>query len=278
MTSNGIPHQARNVRRYRSLFDGFDTGLYTLPAEAVAARDGLVRLSDELTAARAVDMTQAENAYLRALIDAARSGETLPDVAQVRVADEANGDYNRRTGLLARALDQADSEVDALLASLSDLILREHLAPAVNEVMKGVRAAAEVLPEDIRPEALLRAADKARRAYLTLDDLAARYDGVRRAASPLRMRTPAEMDNRGDFSELRNFDELTVGMNLQMGGPRPWPTETAGRLLWYARHGGQVWLPTVREQDDRYREVHKEALAQQAQNRHRVSAAQHAFG
>ncbi|MFD1366931.1 hypothetical protein [Actinoplanes sichuanensis] len=278
MPSTDIPNRARNHRRHARLFDGADTGLYTLPAELLAARDGLVRLSAELAVAPPSDRGADQARYVTALMDAATAGEPLPTLDELTAADRRNRQYDRRSELLVEAIDRADSALELLVNDLGDRIIRDHLAPVVDDIMKGVTAAAGALPDDTSADTILRASDKARKAWLGLDDLAARYEAVRAAAVSVRRNTPAEWDHRGDFSELHNFHELTAGLNIQIGGPRPWPTKTSDRLLWYARNNGRVWMPTVAEQDARYREVHKDALDAMAENRARVSAARHAFG
>jgi hypothetical protein len=279
MTTDHIPYKAKNLRRYRALFDGVDSHLFTAPAAMLTARDGILRIAAELEDVTRPDLTTAEAEHLERVITAAQGpGSALPPVDALLDVEAALARADRQTGLLTRALELADNRFASLVQDIGDVIIREHLRPAVEDVMAGIAKASKALPDDPSAEAILRGSDAARKAWLSLSDLAARYEAVRRSASPLRQLTPAEWDHRGDFTELHNFDELTRGLNIQVAGPRPWPTDTAGRLLYYARNGGRVWLPTVAEQDARYREVHKDALAKQEGIRARQMAAQQAFG
>ena len=225
MTSTTIPHQARNLRRAGALIEGADAHLYTLPADILTARDGIVRLAAELDQPAPLDATAVENRYVTALVDAALAATDLPDASGVLDADRELAAYGRRAALLQRAIEQADAAFDSLIAGLSDTVIHDHLGPAVAEVMLGIVAAAQALPEDISAETILRASDKARKAWLSLDDLAARYDAIRRGATPLRLRTPAEWDHRGERErEGRDRPEP----------PRPHP-EASVRSEWRRR-------------------------------------------
>lgn len=274
-----IPHQARNLRRHRALLDGADAGLYTLPPEVLDQRTAVMRLGDALASSDGPDPATAETDYLAELITAAKaSKKALPDCAPVLDAEHAAAKATRRGLLLARAVELADAELGGLVADSGDRIIREHLAPVVAEVVTGIATVAPALPDDPTAEILLRAPEEARQAWFTLADLAHRYDAVRRAAAGVRRAEQPEWDTRGDFSELRNFNDVTAGYNIQLGGPRPWPTDTALRLLWYVRNGAEVWLPTITEQDTRYREVHREAIDQVAEGRQRAATVRGVFG
>lgn len=274
-----IPHQAKNLRRHRALLDGADAGLYTLPAELIDQRTAIMRLGDELATTSGPDPAAAEGDHLAALIAAAKTGrKTLPDCAPVLDAEAAAGRAQRRVLLLSRAIELADAELGGIVTDTGDDIIRQHLAPAVADVMTAVTAASGALPAEVTADAVLRADDAARRAWLELADHAARYDAVRRAATSVRRIEQPEWDTRGDFSELHNFNEVTAGYTVQIGGPRPWPTDTGQRLLWYVRNGGRVWLPTIAEQDARYREVHRERIEQVQQSRAAALSVRHSFG
>jgi hypothetical protein len=162
---------------------------------------------------------------------------------------------------------------------LAVTVVREHLAPAVEQTMAGVVAAEKLLPADLSAEKLLREPEETRQAWFALADLAARYDGIRAAAAAVRRADEQpQYDTTGRFAELRNAHELLAGYNLAPGSPRPWPTDTAGRLLWYVRRGGQVWLPTVEQMDARFHEVYREEIEQQRTNFHNLMAVRQAFG
>lgn len=276
-----IPHYARNLRRHAVLFEGATAGLYTLPADLLSQRAAIMRLIAEQDAITGPDVPAIETEHVAALIAAAKSGrKTLPDSTTVHDAEANVAHADRRSALLIRAVESADTELGGIVTDQGDRIIRDHLAPAIVEVMTGVTAAAELLPVDASPETLLRAPEEARQAWFTVGDLAARYDAVRRAAAAARRNDDQpQYDTRGDFAELYNFHEITAGMNIQIGGARPWPTDsTASRLLWYVRHGGEVWLPTTAQMDQRYHSVHKGKIDQMAENRARLGAARAAFG
>lgn len=275
------PQRARNLRRLADLYAGHAAGLYTLPAELVNQRTGIVRLSEEMHAAVAgrPNVAAIETAHVAELKAAATAGaKRLPPATVVLDATAGAVATDQRVRILQRALEESDNALGSLAQDLADITVTDHLAPAIAAVFADVRATSDVLPEDPNAEALLRSTDEARQAWFGLGDLAARYDAIRKAAHAIRVNLEGPTwDTRGDFSELKNFDTVTEGMVIQPGGPRPWPADTAGRLLWFARHGGDVWLPTIAQMDQRYYDVNKEAIENQRRSAHNTAASRAAF-
>lgn len=247
---------ARTLSQLRNTFSAHADGIVTLPTDLLALQAGIQRLTDEATAP-IPSAASAENAYLTAVVDAACTGaRKLPDVAQLLEQERAAAVAERRGQILREAVERADHRLGAYVRDYGDDVITEHLAPAVDAVWLEVKACVAKLPDgDLDAERILRAGPDAREAWLDLSGLVGRYQRIRDAAAPLRRLEQPQRDTRGDFGELRNFDELTAGYHIQVAGPRPWPTEagqTTARLVWYARHGADVWLPTVAQQDQRH--------------------------
>jgi hypothetical protein len=258
-----IPHNARNTRRLGALFDGHRARAYALPADLDAARRAVLRLGEEVQKIEHPNVGDAERRHIDGLVAAAAAGEELPDVAAVVAVDQAAAAAGRQVRLLGQAIEAADAHLGGVVEDLAEHILTECLHPAAVDVMAQVSKAAKVLPDDPSPETLLRASDAARAAWFSLGDLGARYGLIRNAAGALHRANASQSqhDTDGRYAEIRNYDEVTGGAPVMPGGERPWPVDLAQRLLWFARHGADVWVPTVAQRDARFAEVHPDIVA-----------------
>jgi hypothetical protein len=259
-----IPHLARNLRRLAPLFDGHAAGHWQLPDDLTAARGGILRLDDEQLVVVVPDAGRAEADHLEALVASAKTADKdLPDSRGLTTTDTEAAYATRRKRLLALAVELADSQLGTLATDNADSLITGPLSAAVAEVMTAVAKGSKQLPDDPTPERLLREPEAIRRAWFAVEDATARYDAIRRAAAGLRRNgEQPKWDTLGNFAELHNYHEVTKGLHLIVGGPRPWPDTTTGRLLWYARNNGKVWLPTLAQMDARYYEVHGDKIRQ----------------
>lgn len=87
---------------------------------------------------------------------------------------------------------------------------------------------------------------------------------------PTHVLAKREAGSRGDdwtsLSRIRNLDELWphwrnpgLAQRVNIDGTKdraePWPNDQTQRLLWFRRHGAQLWIPRLTELDALFREL-----------------------
>jgi hypothetical protein len=145
---------------------------------------------------------------------------------------------------------------DLLFGTPAELIISDHLRPALAEVIEEVAALVPKLEgRDVEnAQGFLRAPETAREAFGRLSDLSYRYSALRdaqRAAGRL-LDGPA-IDKGQKYAELR--DPEAVGVAVMHGNarvvPQPIPEHRLARLIWIATVArDQAWMPLPAEQDE----------------------------
>jgi hypothetical protein len=130
-----------------------------------------------------------------------------------------------------------------------DLILGQHLHPALLETLERVQQIAPILEGHALTEAaMVDAPPKVRSAYFDLQGLADRHTAIRYAQSRLLVDGSAVWP----FDLMRNasefWDNAVVGWLSRFQFPwRPWPADRLDQLLWFARPEVRCWVPTNAE-------------------------------
>lgn len=122
--------------------------------------------------------------------------------------------------------------------------------------------------------AMLEEPDDVRAAIVRVHSIMGPYHALRTMWADLRG-TP-EQENSGHYgppvgdpqgirsplAEVRNIDQIVPGWKTAgtFGGTSwPWPSEAAHvKLGWLLDNGGQLWLPTRREQDEVWQQLHQQ--------------------
>lgn len=241
------------MKRLNNLFAGFDADAFTLPADVVAARTRAERTKAELAKPDRAPRAPAVRAEIRdAVLDAIDRGDELPDPTPIVEADVYDRAVGELQAMLNEIAERAEDSVVARVQRNGEVIIVEHLRPAVADVMEQVIACAAALAGyDIAdPEAIMTAPIKVRDAYRELRGLADRYRHIRMAQAIVGdVAGGARVDVQGTFSELRNLPDVHPNY-ARPGAPKPWPDDERGRLLWLATSDAQVWMPTPYEQDE----------------------------
>lgn len=255
-----------NLNRIRPVYDGFDSGFYSLPTEMLAARSGVAVLRDAYAAAITVsskaDPRDVRTRLAETLGDAARADGTLPAgwIGEYRDAVTAQVDRSAEVDILSDAVEDAESvQVQVALGSVRELII-DHLRPALEEVLAAVKDRASITP--LVPwdaPSKLATADKGVRETFALVEVAAvRYAAIRSAQTSLRIATgrPADNDAWNLLSEVRNLPALWPNHAWQVAGNRPpWPETPTARLVWLASEEVETWLPLPSEVEAAYAEI-----------------------
>lgn len=246
----------------QALFEPADRGEWTLPDELVRYRDTAVRLGaafDQLQPPRDIIDVQAE------VIAAAKRADdpvTL-DVTVLLDHERDMAEYDQRSNILRIAWEQAQQDLNATIHELADQVIIGHLQPALTKLWahatKQVNTLADVNVDST--DSLLSASDKQRRAWLDLDDTAARYARLRLAWDRIRTGQP-QYDGRSDHAEYetgrcRIWPESMNNAKFSLDPTPPWPTDPRQKLVWMVRNSHTPWLPTIQQQDDAWMTTHR---------------------
>lgn len=260
------------IRPWQTLFEAHDQNVFELPGDVLKLRAAVGRLDDELATVRASrpDPAAAERQAVDAAKAAAASRKAFAATG-LREVREATADHDSLVHVLDRARAELAGELAALIVDSAPQIVTEHLRPVHDRLAAQFEQAAAVLPDPATVDAMMRASDQARQAWLDLDAAVIAYHRVRDAAARLNRQAPVVNDTHGEFALMRNVRD--VWPDWQVGRPPPWthadPRQT---ILWLVRHGAQLWLPTSAEQDAAWHEAHGVALEQAVQGRRQLAA------
>lgn len=261
------------LNRLGSVFTGAASGAYTLPDAVTAAQQRLAALNaaEPPVTPRSLDDVRA--ALVADMVSAADHGTSYPTadtLLEVRREVDAHTLWLEAIGA-ARA--QASGNLSGITNDCADLIVSQHLRPALLEVLTLTRAAAaDTAGTDDTADALLSMPAKARNGWATLSAQAQRYDAIRNAQRVLQAGR-CEHDSADEFLEMQNLKGLWPSWGSNMAGTAPWPMTTPrARLGWLLTHQAVLWLPTVAERDDLWDATYRETAArirhQHAQEAH----------
>ncbi len=236
--------------KWQPMFDDRAAKLHDLPAELLAAHRAVERLTAELapTDADRPDVAAVERRCVDDFRAAALASNAWPDVTRIREARTAADDHDLRRQVLDRAQARAAGDVLDLIHDHADTIVTDYLRPVHDRLVTAFEAAAKVIPEAPTTDALMRAPDKVRKAWLSLDDTTAQHARLVSTAARLGRLNPVEHDTSSEFASLRNLKDIWP--EFQVGRTPPWdsPDLRLTRLA-IIRAGGQMWLPTSAERD-----------------------------
>jgi hypothetical protein len=260
--------------RFRPLFDGAAAGHYSLPGDLVDELDLVRRLEARQADREPPAAPDARQALADAILAAVRADKPLPSAAGYLKALDADHAVQERAAVYAEVLEARTAALETRLVASAVEIIRDHLAPALAEVLREARLPAEALqPFGTDPANLIHAPADVRAAFGVLTDLAARYSAIRAARSVFRRELTPSHDAAGIFGELRNLPDVHPDYRSQEA-PKPWPADAVGRLVWLVTSAAEPWCPTPEEQDARWLEV----FGAQANARAAGAAAAKMFG
>jgi hypothetical protein len=183
------------------------------------------------------------------MAEAFRKGDALPDAGPLVEAEADQRAWELRRQMLDDLLEQTETHLVSVTLGGADRIIVDHLRPALEQVVDQARAATAACPAD-NAQALLLAGEMARKAWVELETLTARYGAIRTARDALvRVAGPPQKDFNGQFAEMRNLADLVPAGRLRPGMPMPWPDDSRGRFVWLLRNGAELHMPTPAEQD-----------------------------
>lgn len=237
----------------QKLYEGYDAGHYTLPAEVLKAREtyrGVEAMPWPKPPRNAWETVQDVTVET---VDAIHNGTKLPDVQRIEDARQAERIYQDALDMMTGCLDLAAQRAEQTLREHSMAILTDHLRPAHDDTWETYRAAHRTLQEygETEPRRLLSAPSKVRKASDTCDLMADRYEAIRDGASDLRIKCGLQCadDPRNKYAAVRNYHQLQPS-RMALARPAWHGMSTRHYLDWMAQHGGQLWLPTPDEQRD----------------------------
>lgn len=264
-----------------ALFEPATRGEWTLPPQLIEARAVLARVSDALASVQEPPSPEEPlSAAVRATL--AADDPSTVDLSSVLSHPQRVAEYDARVSTLRTAQQQADAELSGLLSD------------CYSEIIAYVRAAAEQLWSKITEtvatlgdvdttdsNTLLRSPDRVRKAWLLLEDLAAKYGRTRQAIDRLQLHAgiSLEHDVQGDHGEFQAGLCTVIGPQwrpspVSPAPRRPWPdNDPRGRLVWLVRHDLRPWWPTVSQRDQAWLACHREGYEamQQQQQRHHLA-------
>jgi len=258
---------------YTRLFPAYDGGHFDLPPEVITARTAYDRLS-ALAVPETADPWDIRRDLTDATVDAfLTSAEALPNCSGMEDARRAQQNTADMLDVRRDALEVLKARV---LSSVNPAdVLTKHLAPAHDETITELRNAWALLDAHYAKGGSPYAMPKATAtAAQSVDGLIVRYEAIRFARADLAIRChyQPEVDIDGEFSVISNAEELWTRPRHRniTGGRAPWAgMGTTERLRYLLGQGGTVWLPTPAEQDNRFRTVYAEQMAQAAEQRER---------
>ncbi len=268
------------LRPLGALFTGCDAGIHPLPADVVDLRRALAHLADTPTP-EVVDERALHASLVAAAVAAAHCGDGPPDVTPLVNAGSARALADARRRVLDEATSAVAGELRDAIVDGAEAILGDYLRPAFNELVAELKAAcAAFTPYGDAAPALLRAPDKARKAFAGLGDLSARWSALRKSRAALaNAGYTAQADEFGLFALVRNADSFTDMTRARpmskIADGLPW-RELAGTdyHLWFGTHPeAELWLPTAAEQDAAWSAVFGARIAAQNLSQQRAAMA-----
>lgn len=242
------------------------------------------RLTDAFTVADRLVQTIAADTYDRAaertalwtkVRDAGHDPQKkMPDLeAFAKAAAREKGHTEWALAVTAHLSDAVDG-FEATILGWRDVIIREHLKPALQDVITRGTEVAPVAEGDGTRDSILEGSETSLKAWHTLDQLAKRYVRLRTAQDRLSEGACGLDFNPILFNEFR-YGRRSVQHNYAALGeaPTPWPHTQVGRFLWLVRNFEEhpVWMPTPGERDHVWNETHAADAAQAEANRQRMA-------
>ncbi len=255
MTVDPVDRAAR--AQLNTILLGAEQDAYTLPESLHAMLRAEVLIGEQVTEARAElarvgSVSETTEALAGEVVDAARDGRTVDDLAD-RIAEAEVAE--RKARLMLAALEQAQVQAGyrVITDSAGATIIASHLRPALDELKAQLQKLGPKLAgyDVTAPETFLRAPEATRKAYNDLQDAVARYRAMRNARRAASALDGGPTGDRADwFSELRAPDAVGVELGGRPDRPQPYPSDAGGYLLWLATvAAAEWWMPLPQQQD-----------------------------
>jgi len=251
------------------LYSGADAGYYDLPSQMLAARSRLQALDAAVAELRP---PAGERAALDAAIAAAVQDPTVDVAGAVLDARHADEALHLRAAVLRGARDAAADGLEHVGGDLAEVVVTDHLRPALVEVVGQVRSQVRVFsPYGIDADALFTAPAKARAAWQQFGAAAVRYEALRLAhGTVLDLSARSVHDDHAVFGSIRNaadvWPELRTSRQPVAHLVRPWPQQTRPFLLWCMENDAELWLPLADEQEQAWLACFGERVREREQN------------
>ncbi len=246
------------------IFDLGDRDVIKLPDEIGRLRATLARLN-------AVDEPDPEHPatvaerLVQQTVDAAAT-DTLDAVdygSPLAAAHTAAIAQHRREAVVAAVSQVQAALAGAVIRAATDIVTG--MQPGFNKAVVELRAALQMAADWSDPAGALTAPAKVRSILASRHDLRREIDAMLAGRDVLRlMGYRSSVDVQGEFGLCRNFDELWPRTARQLHPQPPW-NGAPDRLEWWLMNGGDVWLPTVVEQDAQFERAYGDAIRETAQ-------------
>lgn len=251
-------------RNLTAIFDLGDRGVIRLPDEVGRLRTTLDRLN-------AVDEPEAEHPAVVAerLVQEtvhAAATDTLDtvDYSAPSVAAHAALVTQHRREAVAAAVSQVQGALaGAVIRAATDIVTA--LQPGFNKAVTQLREGLQVAAEWADPARALNAPAKVRAVLAARHDVRREIGAMLAARDALRlMDYRPSVDTTEEFGLCKNFHELWPRPARQLHPAPPWDG-APDRLEWWLTNGGELWLPTVAEQDAQFEAVYGQLIKETAE-------------
>lgn len=239
-----------------------DRGLIQLPAEIGKLRTSLDRLNAlEMPTSR--HPLEVADELTELTVQAAHADDlaSVDYTTPIRAAEETEAAQHRATAIIA-AREAVTNRLQSAVHSNSTVIvtlLQPHFARLIGDLREGLQTAA-AWPDPVQA---LNAPAKVRTKMAAVHSARNEVDSILAARAVLsRLGYRSGLDLEGEFGLCKNFEALWPRQSRQLNPRPPWGDED--KITWWLLNGGDVWLPTMAEQDERYDQVYGEAIRSHA--------------
>jgi len=264
-------------RRIQAVLNLGDRGVIELPQEITSHRETAAKLAElDTDQAPAEHPDDLADRLVQETIEAVATGATV-NYGAVREVREAAELAELRVRSIQRAREDVESQLDNEVRHHAEQLVRL-MQPKFASIVAELKAALTLAAQWPDQAAALNAPPKIRAVLASRFTLRAELDALLAARRSLHSLgyQPAR-DVNAEYGLLRDMNVAYPRRARQFGGP-PWGS---GDLVDWAltNNGtGELWLPTVPEQDARYDEVHKADEEEQTRNLARMRSMTAGFG
>lgn len=245
-----------------AVFDLETRGLITLPP-------AIGKLRAKMQALQSVQLPSAPHPsalvddLVEQVITAAGSGDVESvDFSAPHQAEVAAKVHQQRVEVIAAATEAVQNRLSSAVHAASTTIVKA-LQPGFETAIRELRTALETAAMWTNPAAVLTAPPKVRATLASQFSLRETVDAILAARAVLnRLGYRSSVDVEGEFGLCRNFDALWPRQSRQLNPAPPWGEQD--KITWWLLNGGEVWLPTLAEQDAQYDAVYGEQIRSHA--------------
>ncbi len=211
----------------------------------------------------------------------------LDPAERARRADAARKAHYLRMALKsAKARRQrrgAEGALRDLVIENAEPIIVTSLRPALDRIITAARTDArrfEHLGETPDPMLVLNERDEeVHESFRAMGEHHKNYSAIVDARAALgRLGIRSTLDERGLFARISNPEDYYDLRRYGNKEVRPWPEDAPKRFVWLLVRDAQFWMPTPKEQDEKWRSIFGEAYDRAQRNRNQLQAFKIAFG